>query len=123
MPATVQLDVTIPETVADGAAMLSLCDVAQITRLSVDTLKALNLSGDGPDYTEDHGQIRYTLAAVREFQAQRSTAHKRLMESYGGVCAHGNTVPALVGFAFGIADCPCVARIGNGLYCRVGKGK
>jgi hypothetical protein len=116
----------IPESTAvvAGAAFLTIRQVSQLTHLSIDTLKAINLAGDGPAFTEDNGRTRYTPEAVRAFQAKRSEAHKVLMAAIGGgnnPDIHGNTVPALVGFASGIADWRRVARISNGLFCRSGR--
>ena len=82
MAATLQL---IPEstTVADGAAVLTEKDVAAMLNLSRDTIRAMQLSHDGPAYTEREGRTRYRLADVLKYKALRSAAHKRLMDSFG----------------------------------------
>jgi hypothetical protein len=82
--ATIQLDVTIPKPAAtDGAAALSEKDVAAMLNLSRDTVRAMQLSHDGPTYTQHEGCIRYRLADVLKYQALRAAAHKRLMDSFG----------------------------------------
>jgi len=115
MTTTMQLEV----------AILNIYDVSDMTGLSLDTLKSLQLSDAGPAYIEDAGCIRYTVEAVCEFQTKRSAAHKRLMASYSGKPVLQSpapivaTVPALVGFGKPVSPAR-FARIGNGLYCRVG---
>ena len=116
----------IPEPVTASAAVLTQKDVAGMLNLSRDTLRAMQLSHDGPAYTCEQGRIRYTREAVREFQVQRHEAHEGLMNSYrvrSAPDARRDTVPALAGFASRIPERRSVASIGNnGLFCRVGKG-
>jgi predicted site-specific integrase-resolvase len=71
----------IPESVevAHGPALLTIREVSQLTGVSIDTLKFLQLSGDGPAYVEEHGRVRYTVESVADWQAQRSVAHQRMM--------------------------------------------
>ena len=77
----------IPASVAEPAAVLTVKDVAGMLNLSIDTLKAMQLSHDGPAYTQfADGRVRYSFADVLKFQALRSAAHKRLMDSYGERC-------------------------------------
>jgi hypothetical protein len=71
----------IPEP-ASGAALLGEREVSEMTGVRLSTLRYLWLIGDGPAYTEEHGCIRCTLAAVLKFQAERRAAHARLMASY-----------------------------------------
>lgn len=71
-------------SVAASAAVLTVKDVASMLILSVDTLKAMQLSHDGPAYTQfADGRVRYHMADVLKFQALRSAAHNRLMDSFG----------------------------------------
>ena len=129
--ATMQIDVMIPETVADGAAVLNEKDVAAMLNLSRDTVRAMQLSHDGPEYVQlPDGRVRYSIEAVQAWQAQRAAAHKALMASYGGGCVEktpdaqriqqaplpGATLRFLAG-----QKRPHIAVIGNGLYCRMGK--
>jgi hypothetical protein len=82
--ATMPFDLTAA-TVAEPAAVLTLKDVACILSLSIDTLKAMQLSHDGPACTQlADGRIRYSMTDVLKFQAQRSAAHKRMMDSFSG---------------------------------------
>ena len=71
------------------SAGLTIRDVAQMTAgVSVDTLKAMQLSYDGPEYVQlPDGSVRYTVEAVRKWQALRSEAHRQMMQSFGGGCA------------------------------------
>lgn len=74
-----------PEPVTASAAVLNENDVARIVNLSLATIRAMQLTGDGPAYARfADGRIRYSLADVLKFQALRSAAHKRLMDSFGG---------------------------------------
>jgi len=82
--ATVQLALLIPERATDDVAALTIRDVARLTRLSLDTLKSMNLAGDGPAFVEERGRVRYTADAVQAFQHKRSAAHRRLMAGSGG---------------------------------------
>jgi Helix-turn-helix domain len=81
--ATMQLELTAAP-VAEPAAVLTEKDVARMLNLSRDTVRAMQLSHDGPAYTQfTDGRIRYRMADVLKFQALRAAAHKRLMASYG----------------------------------------
>lgn len=53
--------------------------------LSRDTIRAMQLSHDGPAYTQfADGRIRYSLADVLKYIALRAAAHQRLMDSFRG---------------------------------------
>ena len=83
MSTTMQLE-TIPEPVAEPAAVLTEKDVAGLLNLSRDTVRAMQLGPSDLPYTQlADGRIRYRMADVLKYQALRSAAHVRLMESYG----------------------------------------
>jgi hypothetical protein len=72
----------IRESSAPEGALLGEREVSQRTGVRLETLKYLWLIGDGPAYTEEHGRVRCTMAAVMKWQAERRAAHARLMASY-----------------------------------------
>jgi hypothetical protein len=81
--ATMQIELTATAT-AEPAAVLTTKDVAQMLSLSLDTVRAMRLGHDGPTYTQfADGRIRYSVADVFKFQALRSAAYQRLMNSFG----------------------------------------
>src|SRR5258708_40277579 len=82
--ATMQLELTAT-AVAEPVAVLTTKDVAQMLSLRLDTVKAMQLSHDGPTYTQfADGRVRYSLADVLKYKALRSAAIKRLMHSIRG---------------------------------------
>ena len=78
--ATAQLAV-IPES-APSRGLLNEREVSEMTGVRLSTLRYLWLIGDGPAYTEEHGCVRCTMAAIQKWQAERRAAHSRLMASY-----------------------------------------
>ena len=81
--ATLQL---IPEriAVACGAAVLNEREVCDLTGVSVDTLRFFRLTDAGPAYIEAQGRVRYSVEAIADWQVQRSQAHQRMMDTFGG---------------------------------------
>ena len=75
----------IPESQPNASALLNDRQVAEMTAVSISTLRFLWLTGHGPAYTEHQGRVRCTLADVQRWQRSRSLAHQRLIDSYGRV--------------------------------------
>jgi len=75
---------TAPQAQTEASALLTDREVSALTNVRLDTLKYLWLTGKGPEYIEEGGCIRCTLASVLKWQAERRAAHARLVASYRG---------------------------------------
>jgi len=73
----------LPEPQAEASVLLTEREVSVMTGVSISTLRYLWLIGSGPEYTEEHGCVRCTVADVLKWNAQRRADHARLMASYG----------------------------------------
>lgn len=69
----------LPESPAPETALLNERQVSELTGISIETLRFLWLTGQGPAYSEDHGRIRCKLSDIQRWRALRSAAHERMM--------------------------------------------